>query len=244
MRVVVTRPHGDCAAVVALLSARGHDAVIAPLLSITFDHQTRIDLSGVRAVLLTSANGARALATATTCRDCLLFAVGAATAAAAADAGFNRVISANGDVAGLAGMVRAELMPEGGRLLHVAGQDVAGDLVALLPEFRVERAVLYRALAADSLPDVLRHALVDGAADAVLFYSPRTAATFARLVDSAGLGHHCATLLAVCLSPAVADALQALKFRDIRVAARPDQDSLLAALDAVSIGAVSIGKET
>ncbi len=95
MRVVVNRPHGDSAAVVALLSARGHDAVIAPLLSITFDHQTHIDLSGVRAVLLTSANGARALATATTCRDCLLFAVGAATAAAAADAGFNRVISVN-----------------------------------------------------------------------------------------------------------------------------------------------------
>ena len=235
MRVVVTRPQEDSVAVAALLAGRGHDAVIAPLLSITFDRVVRVDLSGVRAVLLTSANGARALALATRRRDSLLLTVGAATAAAAEDAGFGNVVTANGDVAGLAGLARAELGSGGGRLLHVAGRDIAGDLAALLPEFQLERVVLYRAQAAEALPDVLRHALVDGAADAALFYSPRTAATFARLVDSAGLAHHCATILAICLSSAVADALQTLTFLGIKVAARPDQDCLLALLDAVSL---------
>ena len=113
------------------------------------------------------------------------------------------------------------------------GRDVAGDLAQLLPEFQVERAVLYRARAAEMLPAALRQALVEGWAEAALFYSPRTAATFVRLVDSAGLVHHCATLSAVCLSPTVADALQPATFRDITVAAQPDQDSILALLDAV-----------
>lgn len=235
MRVVVTRPQEDSAAVAALLAARGHDAVITPLLSIEFDREAPVDVSGFRAVLLTSANGARALALATRRRDSLLLTVGAATAAAAEDAGFSSVVTANGDVAGLASLVRAELGLGGGHLLHVAGQDIAGDLAVLLPEFQVERLVLYRARVAKTIPDALRHALVDRAADAALFYSPRTAATFARLVDSAGLVHHCATILAICLSSAVADALQALTFLDIRVAARPDQDSLLVALDAVSV---------
>ena len=140
----------------------------------------------------------------------------------------------DGPDGGDAGHVKAAAAA-GGHLLHIAGRDIAGDLTALLPEFQVERVVLYRAQVAQALPEVLRRVLVDGVADAALFYSPRTAATFARLVDSAGLVHHCATILAICLSAAVADALQALTFLDIRVAARPDQDSLLAVLDAVSV---------
>ncbi len=236
MRVLLTRPEPDSAAVAGLLHPHGHETVIAPLLSIAFDEQARVDLSGVNAVLLTSANGARALAGATGRRDLQLFTVGAATAAAAADAGFTDIVSANGDVADLAALVADELRPGDGRLLHVAGRDVAGDLAALLPAFQVDRVVLYRATPADVLPPALRDALIGGRLDAALFYSPRTAATFARLVDSAGLVHHCVTLSVVCLSAAVRDALGDISFRSVVVADRPDQDSLMAALDALSTG--------
>ena len=235
MRVLVTRPEEDAAAVVALLAARGHSAIVAPLMTIVFDRDARIDLAGVQAVLLTSANGSRALAAATDRRDVSLFVVGAATASAAKDAGFRDIHSANGDVAGLADLVRTDLDPGCGRLLHVAGRHVASDLSAMLPEFRVERAVIYQAMTADELPTTVREALVADAVDAALFYSPRTAATFARLVDSAGLVHHCATIAAVCLSQAVADALQNIVFRQVEVAARPNQDCLLATLDAVAL---------
>ena len=234
MRVLVTRPQGDAVSVAALLAARGHEAVVAPLLTVTFDKGAAVDLTGVQAVLLTSANGARALAAASDERNIRVLAVGAATAATANLLEFRDVASADSDITGLADLVRNTLDPGGGRLLHVAGRDVAGDLAASLPDFRVERKVLYRAQTAEDVPTALRDALASGDVRAALFYSPRTAATFARLANSAGLGQHCAPMAAVCLSAAVANALEDLPFREVVVAEYPDQDHLLAALDAVA----------
>ena len=55
------------------------------------------------------------------------------------------------------------LRPEGGRLLHVAGSDVAGDLAGLLRDagFAIERVVLYEArpVAGLSPPTVRRCAM-------------------------------------------------------------------------------------
>ncbi len=62
--------------------------------------------------------------------------------------------------------------------------------------------------------------------DGVLFFSPRTAESFASLCARDGLSERCRTLTAFCLSPAVAEAA-ALPWRAVRIAARPDQESLL-----------------
>ena len=72
--------------------------------------------------------------------------------------------------------------------------------------------------------------LRQGGLDGVLFFSPRTARTFASLVKSGGLEATCAGLAAFCLSPAVADALAGLAFRHVGVAQRPETDALLALL--------------
>ena len=54
---------------------------------------------------------------------------------------------AGGNVEELSRLVIERSRPEGGRLLHVAGSDVAGDLAGLLREagFAIERIVLYEA---------------------------------------------------------------------------------------------------
>ena len=70
-----------------------------------------------------------------------------------------------------------------------------------------------------------------GEAALALFFSPRTAATFVRLAAAAGVGDACRPMVAVALSPAVAAALAALSWQAVRVAARPVQADLLAALD-------------
>ena len=61
MRVLVTRPIEDAGETEALLKARGHKAVIAPMLNIVFHDGPPIELAGVQAILVTSANGVRAL---------------------------------------------------------------------------------------------------------------------------------------------------------------------------------------
>jgi uroporphyrinogen-III synthase len=231
-RVLVTRPRPDAEETARLLAARGIEAVIAPLIDISDIPGATVDMAAVQAILVTSANGVRALSRATQQRDVPVYTVGDASARAAADCGFTDVTSAGGDVGALAAIVRMKLDPLAGALAHVTGSAVAGDLGAELASFQyvVRRSQLYRAQTADTLPDAARNALNQDETDAVLFYSPRTAAQFVKLVAEAGLQQNCQRLIACCLSDAVAAALAGLSFAQVRIAATPNQDALLAVL--------------
>lgn len=235
MRVLVTRPAEDSAATAARLAVRGHESVLAPLMAVRSLEEVP-DFDGVQSILITSANGVRALADAVPqgapARNLPVYTVGRASADAARAAGFADVTAAGGDVDHLAGMVKAMLRPADGALLHVAGTVTAGDLSGSLSEvgFAVRRAVLYAAEPVSALPAAAHDALAAGRIDAVMLFSPRTARLFAALVRAAGLDGLCRAMIALCLSPAVAEALEGLAFSEIRVAASPDQDSLLALL--------------
>ena len=228
MNLLLTRPLEDSRRFARRLSACGVATEIAPLLAIRRTGWGEVAAGRFQAVLLTSANGARAFAEATEERACPVLAVGDATARAARGAGFADVASASGDVGALAALARASLKPEGGPLLHVAGSVVAGDLGRLLGEagFTVERLAAYRAEAATALPAVAADGLRAGRFDGAVFFSPRTAATFARLSAGAGLASSTAGLEAFCLSQPVADALAAADWRARRVPPRPESEAL------------------
>src|SRR5262249_46602883 len=131
--VLITRPEREATALATALGQRGHVAVIAPLFRLDFLHPP-VDfaaaLGACQAVLLTSANGARALAEASEQRSKPVFAVGDTTAATAEGLGFTNVTSAAGDGAALAELVRQRLDPKAGPLVHVSGVDVAGETSA------------------------------------------------------------------------------------------------------------------
>jgi uroporphyrinogen-III synthase len=237
MRALVTRPRADSPELAELLAARGIAAIIEPLLEIHYREGPVPDLAGFQAIVCTSANGARALARLSSERGVPLFAVGDASAARARNDGFVRVESAGGSVADLARLVRDRLDPASGRLLHVAGSVAAGDLGGALAEngFAVDRAVLYEARPAAALGAEAVRALAAGIVDFALFFSPRTAAIFARLADRAGAAGAMGLVAAISLSEAADAALDGLGFRERHIAARPDQPSLLAALDRVLV---------
>ena len=108
MRILVTRPQPDADNTARLLRESWHEVIIAPLLEIVAtDIPESFDLTGIQAVLITSANGVRALAAATSERTIRVLAVGAASAEAARALGFVRVENAGGDVASLAELVSA-----------------------------------------------------------------------------------------------------------------------------------------
>lgn len=232
MQALVTRPREEAEALAAALAARGIAALIEPMMHIHFRDED-LDLGGAQAVLCTSANGVRALARTTGERALPLFAVGDATAARARAEGFSHVMSAGGNSADLARLAAEQLRPQDGRLVHVAGRDIAGDLAdALRPQgFFVERAVLYEARPVTALSAAAVRALAAGDFDFVLFFSPRTAAIFARLTAAAGLAQHCATATAISISAAADAALDGVSWRERRIAVRPDQAALLDLLD-------------
>ncbi len=234
MRLIVTRPVEDAAPLIEALERLGHDAIKAPLLDIRLDPVADIPALPYQAVLITSANGARALArhhALERLKDALAVAVGPASAEAARRAGFSRVAVADGDVVTLVAWVRRHLDPAAGPLLHASGDVTTGQLQPSLEAsgFTVRRTVLYEAQALESLPEGCIAVLRAGRADGVLLFSPRTARIWTGLLDHHGLLAVVRGLTHFCLSSNVAAAVsEALGAETvIRIAERPDEDSML-----------------
>lgn len=234
MRVLITRPESEATALAVALAGRGHATVIAPLFRLQFlrpPADFADTLATCQAVLLTSANGARALAEASEQRSKPVFAVGDTTAATAEGLGFTNVASAAGDSQTLAALVREKLEPAKGPVMHVSGVDVAGDLATALTGFELRRFALYEAREADVLPESARAALQARAIDAATFFSPRAAAVFVQLVEAAGLRDSCRDVTAIAISDAAARPLDGLPFRAVRAAAKPSRQGVLDEID-------------
>ncbi|MET0841210.1 MAG: uroporphyrinogen-III synthase, partial [Methyloceanibacter sp.] len=162
-----------------------------------------------------------------------LYAVGEATAEAASELGFAEVVAGPGTAAALARLIAREVAPERGPLVHLAGETLAFDLAAALGAhgFTVRKAVLYRAVPAEALPPEAVALIASGRPKGVVLMSPRTAQTFAALIAKHGLVTQAKSLVCYCLSETVADAVAPLGC-EIRVAARPREEDILALLDA------------
>ncbi len=230
MHLLITRPGDDGARLAEALRQIGHDPILEPLLTIRLFDGPPLDLAGTQAILATSANGVRAIVGRTEKRDIPLYAVGDATARTAREAGFSEVFSADGDVEALASLVQAKLEPSNGSLVHIAGTEVAGDLAGRLSGagFTVRREVLYESEPANSLSPSAIAAIKEERIDAVLVYSPRTAATLSRLIRKARLVRDCRRIELLCLSPAVAEAAHDIPWARTRLASEPTQEAMLA----------------
>jgi uroporphyrinogen-III synthase len=236
IRVLVTRPHEEAVALAARLESLGYTPVIAPMIAVRFLPDAVVDASGIQAVAFTSANGVRALAAArggaAVARDLPAFAVGKATAAAVRAAGFREIVEGPGTVEDLARLIADRCAPGRGTVLHVSGSAVARDLGALLAAsgLCVRRAVLYEAAPAEALEPEAARLFEAGEIAAALFFSPRTAAVFVKLIAASRLAAALAKTVAVALSPAVAEALAPAAFAQVVAAPRPTTEALLQTL--------------
>lgn len=232
MQVLVTRPIDDAKKTAAKLEALGHEPILCPLLTIRPLDGPQILLQDIAGLLVTSANGIRAFAARSAVRDIPVYAVGAQSAAEARALGFSRVKHSDGDARALAQLVAASVDPGHGILLHAAGADRRGGLADRLRAdgFRVREDVLYEAVAERSFAPAAWNALRERHVGAVLLFSPRSAKIFRDLIERNHLAAACQEMLAVCISAATADAFKSLQFRDIRIAAYPHEDALLALL--------------
>jgi len=203
--------------------------------SIEFLPDVPLDLDGAQALIVTSRNALRALAVHDALEQALalpLFAVGEATAREARQLGFAEVVIGPGTGAGLLPLIRRELHPEKGALVHVAAEAVAFDLKPPLEEegFTFRRPVLYRSHPAETLSAEIVAGLASGDISGVILLSPRTAKTFAALAERHGVVTQATGLVCYCLSQAVAEAVAPLGL-EVRVPAHPREEDVLALLD-------------
>ena len=229
--ILVTRPEPGGAETAARLAALGFQPILAPSLVLT---PRPVILPRCQAVLLTSRAGARALPAPIPGLPVL--AVGGATAALARAAGWTPVLAAEGNAESLTALAMKHLDPAGQPLLLAVGAGYALDLAQVLRAagFRVIRRVAYSAAPATRLPEPALAALSQGSVTTILFHSPRSASCAITLFRDAGHAASLARLAAIVISPRVASAaakaLAPLTWREIRIAAAPGEDALLALL--------------
>ena len=234
MRLLVTRPEPDGARTAATLRALGHEVVVAPVLR-TETVAATFGGGPFAALVITSGNAARALANHPRRNELAglpVFAVGARSAETARQAGFSDVVSAEGDVNDLVSLLAARFAGQGARLLHLAGEDRAGDLAGGLATrgIAVETAVVYRAVPVGTFPVQFRAMLAAGPLDGVLHYSRRSASAFLAGAEAAGLLEPAIAAQHFCLSAEVAAPLTQAGARNVQVAPAPDEASLIALL--------------
>ena len=235
MRLLVTRPDGDAQRTAAALGARGHQVRIAPLLRIEPILDADIGAPPWQAVVITSANAARAITAhpkLAELRSLPVLAVGRRSGQAARAGGFADVTSADGSAGDLARLVAGRFAADP-PLLYLAGSDRARDLAAdLAPHGIVVRTVeIYRAHAAQAFPADIAAALRASWIEGVLHFSRRTAEIFVQCAERAGVVAAALRPLQFCISAHAAEPLARAGADKIRIAAQPDEDALVALVE-------------
>jgi uroporphyrinogen-III synthase len=227
VRMLVTRPEPDASETAARLSALDIEAVVEPLLIAETLQTTLPRADGFAALAVTSANALRALHDRGELPRFLnlpLYAVGDRTAILARAFGFAEVVSAAGNLDDLVALLAKAGIA--GPVFHPAAKRQAGDLAKALASHGVMviTAAVYAMNAASEISRKTRAGLNTGELSAALFYSRRTAQTFATLAgdlrDKTRLGM-------LCLSEAVAEPLLAAHFVRVSLADHPSEEAMM-----------------
>ena len=233
MRVLVTRPLRQGERTARRLRELGHDAVLLPLFEPV--HDSRAAISALERsqgpIAVTSAEAVRAAAASPELKRHLqreVYAVGEASAEEARAAGFETVFASSGNGSELAELIAAKA-PE--HIVYLAGWPRAETFEERTRELGIAMDIA-ECYGMDTVEPDRRvlDTLIKQRPDAILFYSAETSSRFFQLFGNAVTPALFADARLLCLSEAVAAAVP-LKFRaHIRVAAMPDEQSLLSLL--------------
>lgn len=237
MHILITRPQKQAESLASLLREQGiTDIVIDPLLTIhpSWEQRSALRLALKKSpglLLITSINGAEALAALIDRRDIPVIAVGEASCKAARLHGF-RAINGGENVQALVNFILTHYPPQKTPLLYLSGEIITWDFTDALQKegFEIERVIVYHAHAATELQHALQQVLIAREPVAALFYSERTARIFSRLVEKEQYTAQIACCTAFTLSNPIALSLRGLQWNAILVAETPTQDALLSLL--------------
>lgn len=233
--VLITRPRAAAEAFAERLRQEGIEAHIAPLMEYV---PVAADLSHAGeadALVFSSVQAVTMFSEQSDVRALPVFAVGEATALAAANAGFDRIYTSAGDSISLAGLIRARQPTLNLRkLFHPAGEDTAGDLGRLLENdnMTVTRVILYKAEFIETIPSDIEEAIKAGKINTVTLFSARTAQNFANIVRQSRMEGASKNIEAICLSERVARELRGMKWRSLQVTKSPSVNAMVAVLTA------------
>ena len=146
MHILLTRPLEDCSEMIIKFKSLGHQVSHLPLLSIEKVDYEKINFSDFKGIIFTSANAIKFLDVSEIDKNLICFCVGSVTEKKARSAGFQNVITAEGNVENLKELIFQNFNQKDGTLIYLSGETVSVDLdQQLLKEgYKIKRVINYR----------------------------------------------------------------------------------------------------
>jgi len=231
MRLLVTRPEPDAAALAEELRNLGQEAVLQPLLEFHVLHFDPVPIRSADGIIFTSRNAVRALREKLDLggiRDCPVFCVGSETERHAREAGFKTIAATAGTAEELAAKIVAAAGPHLA-LVQVTGEHQAFDLAGTLTRegLSIRTLSVYSMQERDAFDSDVAGELRGGNIGGAILMSPRTAEIFIGLCHRHGLLQSAKLLHYFCLASSVANRLKPLEPIYVHVAQRPNRAALL-----------------
>ena len=237
--ILIIRPQPDANRDVALLQRYGVRALASPsMTSIQLPYELP-DARGFSGIIMTSRNAVDVIATARRASGwakMTAFVVGAASAAAARNAGFSNVIIGTGGGAGLLPSIRDYVTDRICKhdivnlpLFWPSADEISFDMVTALAghEIVVKRARVYQMIPKDEIDVAISDKISAGAIAAVVAMSPRSIRIFLKNLDAAGKSASLDRMVLIAGSAAIA-AAAGDGWQGVYVARQPRRSRLLA----------------
>jgi uroporphyrinogen-III synthase len=186
MHILLTRSLEDCSEMILKFKSLGHQVSHLPLLIIEKVDYEQINFSDFKGIIFTSANAVKFLDLKNIDKNILCFCVGEATENKARSAGFQNVITAEGNVENLKELVLQNFNQKDGALIYISGETVSVDLdQQLLKEgYNIKRIINYRTIHNQSFDDRFVNELKLKMPDMVYVYSQNSALSLLNFIKT------------------------------------------------------------
>ena len=184
MHILLTRPLEDCSEMILKFKSLGHQVSHLPLLEINKVNYSEKSFLNFKGIIFTSANSVKFLDLKQIDKNILCFCVGNVTEKKARSAGFQKVISAEGNVENLKELILQNFNPKDGKLIYVSGETISIDLDQQLSNegYNIERIINYRTSHNKKFNDEFTNELKQKIPDIVYVYSQNSASSFINFI--------------------------------------------------------------
>ena len=184
MHILLTRPLEDCSEMIIKFKSLGYQVSHLPLLNIDKVDYEEINFAEYKGIIFTSANAVKFLEYRQIDKKILCFCVGSATEKKARSAGFQNVITAEGNVENLKELVLQNFDQKNGKLIYVSGETISVDLdQQLIREgYNIKRIINYKTNHNQKFDENFVKELKLKIPDMVYIYSQNSALSFINFI--------------------------------------------------------------
>ena len=217
MHILLTRPLEDCSEMIIKFQSLGHKVSHLPLLKIENINHEEINFSEYGGIIFTSANAIKFLDVKKINKNTISFCVGSATEKKARSAGFQNVISAEGNVRNLKELILQNFDNKDGKLIYVSGEIISIDLDKdLLKEgYNIKRIINYRTNHSDDFDQEFIKQLKQKIPDIIYIYSNSSASSFLNFIKINQLENSWMNTNLMCIGEKTSTILNEIKWKKI-----------------------------